>query len=374
MNLIENMQNTRWRFGAWAVCAALVLGALTMPVYAAEPDKVTATLAPAVKVVIDDVSQTFYTASGTEVHPIVYNDTVYLPIRSVGELLGKTMTWDEATLTVTLSGKRTAAKASGTPDTSTKSKKISAQLRPDFTVVVDGTVRSFTDASGAKLSPMLYSGTIYLPLQSAGDLLGKTATWNSKTNTATLKTRSTGSSVTDADSFGSAPAASTPAATAVPAPGTQTISKEKAKSIALAHAGLTAKQVTFAHAYLEKDDRRWEYDIEFYTSDYTEYDYEIDAVSGVILSFDSDAEYYSRSATNTPSTTAGSYIGAAKAKELALARAGLAASAIRSYKSELDREDGVMVYEIEFESAGYDYDVRVNATTGTIVKYERERD
>ena len=68
------------------------------------------------------------------------------------------------------------------------------------------------------------------------------------------------------------------------------ITLEEAKEIALNHAGLTADGVTFIKGKLERDDGREKYDIEFYTSDFREYDYEIDPQTGEILSYDYDAE------------------------------------------------------------------------------------
>ena len=68
----------------------------------------------------------------------------------------------------------------------------------------------------------------------------------------------------------------------------------------LSHAGLTADQVTFVRSKLDRDDGRLMYDVEFYTSDYKEYDYEIDAATGEILSYDYDAEGYSNQPNATP--------------------------------------------------------------------------
>lgn len=70
--------------------------------------------------------------------------------------------------------------------------------------------------------------------------------------------------------------------------GGQTISVDKAKSIALANAGQKAGNVTFSKAKLEKDDGRLIYDIEFYVPGQTEYDYEIDALTGTILDAESE--------------------------------------------------------------------------------------
>lgn len=65
-----------------------------------------------------------------------------------------------------------------------------------------------------------------------------------------------------------------------------TISVEKAKSIALKQAGRKANDVTFSKAKLERDDGRWIYDIEFYVTGQNEYDYEIDATTGNILDYE----------------------------------------------------------------------------------------
>ena len=60
------------------------------------------------------------------------------------------------------------------------------------------------------------------------------------------------------------------------------IGVDRAKSIALGHAGVSASSVSFSKAKLDDDDGRSVYEIEFYVGN-TEYDYEIDAHSGAIL-------------------------------------------------------------------------------------------
>lgn len=50
-------------------------------------------LAPERKLIMDGVRQHFYTESGHEVYPIVYLDTTYLPVRSIGELCGFEVGW-----------------------------------------------------------------------------------------------------------------------------------------------------------------------------------------------------------------------------------------------------------------------------------------
>ena len=65
------------------------------------------------------------------------------------------------------------------------------------------------------------------------------------------------------------------------------LTAEEAQAIALNHAGLTADQVRFLRAEYEIDDRIPQYDIEFH-KDHWEYEYEIHAETGAILSFEKD--------------------------------------------------------------------------------------
>ena len=85
-----------------------------------------------------------------------------------------------------------------------------------------------------------------------------------------------------------APTEAAPIATA-PAPA-QAITKEDAQKIALDHLGLTADQVTRLHTSYEIDDRIPQYDVEFLEGDW-EYEFEIHAETGKILSFDKDHKY-----------------------------------------------------------------------------------
>ena len=57
------------------------------------------------------------------------------------------------------------------------------------------------------------------------------------------------------------------------------IGEAAAQQAALAHAGLDEASVSFVRTHLDWDDGRWKYEVEFY-KDSTEYDYDIDAVTG----------------------------------------------------------------------------------------------
>lgn len=68
------------------------------------------------------------------------------------------------------------------------------------------------------------------------------------------------------------------------------------------------------------------------------------------------------------------YITKETAINAALAHAGLERNKVRDLKCELDRENGVMVYEVEFESGLYDYEYDIDAYTGKVLKSKKEFD
>jgi len=68
------------------------------------------------------------------------------------------------------------------------------------------------------------------------------------------------------------------------------------------------------------------------------------------------------------------FIGRQAAIRAALAHAKFHESDVRRLKCELDREDGVMVYEVDFKKDGFEYDYDIDAKTGTIIKAKKERD
>ena len=152
------------------------------------------------------------------------------------------------------------------------------------------------------------------------------------------------------------------------APAGASLTAEDAKAKALAHAGLAETDVTFIKAELDRDDGRLVYDVEFYTADYKEYDYEIDAATGEVVSFDYDVEHYAPPASGSQS---GASISAEDAKAKALAHAGLASADVTFVKAKLDRDDGRLVYDVEFYTADYkEYDYEIDAATGEVVSYD----
>lgn len=156
---------------------------------------------------------------------------------------------------------------------------------------------------------------------------------------------------------------------------TGSITVEEAKTIALNHAGLTADAVTFVKAKQDYDDGRLVYEIEFVTSSgngYLEYDYEIDAATGSILSYDYDAESYTpQPTTTTPGTATGALIDEATAKLTAVNQVP-GASTSDIYEWKLDYDDGRWEYEGKIIYNQMEFEFTIDAATGAVIEWDVE--
>ena len=155
---------------------------------------------------------------------------------------------------------------------------------------------------------------------------------------------------------------------------TKKISADKAKKIAIGDAKLAEKDVTFVKVELEFENNRLVYDVEFYSGN-VEYDYDIDAVSGAIVSADKDIENYvipAQPSAEAPTKAQASEISVEKAKQIALSHAGVGSE--RFTKAKIDYENGVKVYEIEFKVGNMEYEYDINVVNGAIVSSSAEID
>lgn len=150
---------------------------------------------------------------------------------------------------------------------------------------------------------------------------------------------------------------------AAPSSAEKTITAEEAKSAALKHAGLTATEVTFTKSELDYDNGIAEYEIEFYSASH-EYEYDINAATGAVIK-------YSKEALEIPAMKASqNTITAEEAKAAALKYAGLNADHVKFTKTELDYDDGIIEYEIEFRYGKKEYEFKIDAYSGEILEAE----
>ena len=154
--------------------------------------------------------------------------------------------------------------------------------------------------------------------------------------------------------------------------GANYISETKAKEITLQHAGVPEKETKFMFVKLDWDDGIPVYEVEFYHGN-KEYDYEINATNGSIIGFDYDAEQQiPQTQPQAPTPQQNQYIGETKAKQIALAKAGLSANNVSGMMVKFDYDDGYAVYELEFRQGATEYECDVDAVNGTVLKFEMD--
>ena len=138
--------------------------------------------------------------------------------------------------------------------------------------------------------------------------------------------------------------------------------EQKAKEIAVSDAGLSLNDVTFDRIEVGTEQGASVYEIEFKTSS-VEYDYDIAIADGEIVKESWELRRPSAS---------GSRVSQERAKEIALNDAGVNSSDATFTKVETGHEDGIEVFEIEFENSKNEYDYDVAKTGGKIISASRK--
>lgn len=140
-----------------------------------------------------------------------------------------------------------------------------------------------------------------------------------------------------------------------------TITLDAARDIALTRAGVTAGRALFSKTKLDRDDGKLSWEMEFF-ADGTEYEIDIDAATGDILDYETETKAWKYGDAKLTET---------EAQEIA--KAEIQGEAILS-KIELDKDNGRIVWEIEYVSGGIEYEYKIDANTGEIVKRGTEKD
>ncbi|WP_342481547.1 stalk domain-containing protein [Paenibacillus sp. FSL L8-0340] len=92
---------------------------------------------------------------------------------------------------------------------------VKAYLNSTIKFTVDGASWTPKDASGNKISPLVYNGSTYLPAKAVGEALNAEVLWNSGSNTVVISTTGgANAGIPYNDAAPSTPAASAPAASA----------------------------------------------------------------------------------------------------------------------------------------------------------------
>ncbi len=152
------------------------------------------------------------------------------------------------------------------------------------------------------------------------------------------------------------------------------IGGEAALDKALADAGLSKDALTRVEVEPDYDDdrRMMTYEVEFLANG-QKYEYEINAVDGTILEKEiKTANADDLEEDDEPITPPEGAIKREDALAIAYADAGAVVEHVKRPEIELDVENGVTVYEIEFKWNGNEYEYILDALTGTILDKDIE--
>lgn len=141
------------------------------------------------------------------------------------------------------------------------------------------------------------------------------------------------------------------------------IPKNKAVRIAYEQAGVNADDVAICKAKIDREKSGPVYEIEFIVGE-TEYEFDIDAITGAVVGMEADQ-------AQGPKGPYNGFIGVEQAKSIVLNHAGIKPDSKIDYmKSELDRDDGLIIYEIDFFYNGKKYEYELDAVTGKVLEFE----
>ena len=323
----------RWKDMLAGALIVTAVAALAVPALAATGSRNVRVDYSDIKLVINGETVTPRDGDGNVVEPFTIDGTTYLPVRAVANALGMDVSWNGNTHTVTLTGgvndsygdyigkaraKEIALDHAGLTYSDVSFVRVELDWddgRPQYEVEFYSGSKEYDyeiDAATGKILDVDFDiENFTIPSGSAGDYIGEA----------------------------------------------------RAREIALDHAGVSSSAATFVHVELDWDDGRPEYEVEFYAGN-KEYDYDIDALTGEIRSYDFDAEYYA------PSAGQGDLIGETKAKSIVQSKAGSTAGTFHEF--ELDWDDGRAVYEGEYRVGWTEYEFEMDAATGTLLEWEMD--
>ena len=150
------------------------------------------------------------------------------------------------------------------------------------------------------------------------------------------------------------------------------VDMETAKAAALSAAQVETADASFTKVELERDDGVAYYEVDFTDAAGQRYEYAVDALTGTVIAGTGGTGIQAAAQGNSPAqgstAAANGQISEDEAKRIALEDAGVAEADTASLRVNLDRDDGVQVYDVEFyvASTNTEYDYEINAADGSI--------
>ena len=146
--------------------------------------------------------------------------------------------------------------------------------------------------------------------------------------------------------------------------------KEAALQTALADAGVNEADASRIRVTMDRDDGMLVYEVRFDAAE-VEYDYEIDARSGRIIS--TDVEHWDDDDRDDRNRTANANVAVSRDEAVKTVLGKVSGAAEQDVRIELDCDDGRYKYEGDIIYNGIEYDFEIDADSGRILEWEEDR-
>ena len=146
--------------------------------------------------------------------------------------------------------------------------------------------------------------------------------------------------------------------------------KEAALQTALKDAGVNEADASRIRVTMDRDDGMLVYEVRFDAAE-VEYDYEIDAESGRIIS--TDVERWDDDDRDDRNQTANANVAVSRDEAVKTALGKVSGATEKDVRIELDYDDGRYRYEGDIIYNGIEYDFEIDADSGRILEWEEDR-
>ena len=177
----------------FALALAVAVSSLSAPAFAAEEQTVCASVNHTSIIINGGDDAGLLCAPGKSIPPITYNGTVYVPLYTVGLWLGANVAYDQNARAVHIVSNGAEPVYYSRFDFNHMNVEwqlgneqmrydwkngVYVQFLPDVTVTVNGQAETFVNALGEPVYPLLFRGSVYLPVRSVAGWMGKQVQWS----------------------------------------------------------------------------------------------------------------------------------------------------------------------------------------------------
>lgn len=287
-------------------------------------------------------------SSGSRINPIVYNGSIYLSLRAIGEMIDKDIAWNGDTKSVSITSKGSSLRGKNRIKTDYHSVQMSNKYESDQIGIEKAKEIALNHAELNEKQVR-----IKMEMEDVIDIYRvqfyfDTKKYDYKIDAETGKVLSADSQNIKSDGIEKR----------------EQISIEEAKNIAFSHANVDKNQATIRRATLHKERDKDIYNLDFDTTD-AEYAYKINASDGKVIVALLDKYKFESNVGQEPITMD-------EAKKIALDYAGVLKKDTEFNLTELYLDNYLNRYAIVFQNGEDTYQFFIDAATGDIIFFKKE--